>query len=107
MLRFTGFCEESVQESQIETRRVRKIELLYYLEDDTVQVSEPRQANSGMPQGLVVKRHRVPHPAPEVRNSDCNSGRFDGDFAILAYLTDIFDRRRAACGTAPRCPPAP
>jgi hypothetical protein len=40
VLRFTGFREESVQESQIETRRVRKIELLYYLEDDTVQVSD-------------------------------------------------------------------
>ena len=40
MLRFTGFREESVQESQIETRRVRKIELLYYLEDDTVQVRD-------------------------------------------------------------------
>ena len=26
--------------AQIETRRVRKIELLYYLEDDTVQVSD-------------------------------------------------------------------
>ena len=40
VLRFSGFCEESVQESQIETRRVRKIELLYYLEDDTVQVRD-------------------------------------------------------------------
>ena len=36
------------------------IELFYYLEDDSLQVSEPRQANSGMPQGLVIKRHRVP-----------------------------------------------
>eukprot|EP01046_Picozoa_sp_COSAG06_P007799 COSAG06_NODE_387_length_16435_cov_28.429603_1_plen_446_part_00 len=64
VLRFQGYCEEEVQDSQIETRRVRKIELFYYIEDDSLQVSEPRQANSGMPQGLVVKRHRVPHPNP-------------------------------------------
>lgn len=65
VLRFQGYCEEEVHESQIETRRVRRIELFYYIEDDSLQVSEPRQANSGMPQGLVVKRHRVPHPSPE------------------------------------------
>mgnify|MGYP002634685802 FL=1 len=64
VLRFHGYCEEDVHDSQLETRRVRRIELFYYIEDDSVQVSEPRQANSGMPQGLVVKRHRVPHPSP-------------------------------------------
>lgn len=40
------------------------IELYYYLEDDSIHVSEPRVANSGIPQGLLVKRHRIPHPEP-------------------------------------------
>lgn len=46
-------------ESHIENHRVRKVVLLYYLKDDSAQVSEPRQENSGMPQGIFVKRHRA------------------------------------------------
>jgi len=32
--------------------RVRKVVFLYYLEDDTLQISEPKQDNSGLPQVL-------------------------------------------------------
>lgn len=30
--------------------RVRKVVFLYYLADDTLQISEPKQDNSGLPQ---------------------------------------------------------
>eukprot|EP00937_MAST-01D_sp_MAST-1D-sp2_P000269 g269.t1 len=43
--------------------RVRDVQVLYYLVDDTLEVIEQKQVNSGMPQGTLVKRHKVPNPA--------------------------------------------
>lgn len=31
----------------------------YFLEDDTIKISEPREENSGIPQGSFLKRHKV------------------------------------------------
>ncbi|KAJ9460319.1 putative calcium-binding protein CML16 [Diplonema papillatum] len=58
-LRFYGFFREPVVESPTENARLRKVIVLFYLEDDTIQVSEPRQVNSGLTQGALIKRHRV------------------------------------------------
>lgn len=46
-------------ESALETSKLRKITLLYYLEDHSIQISEPRQMNSGTPQGIFLKRQTV------------------------------------------------
>jgi hypothetical protein len=51
-----------VHESANENFRVRNVRVLYYLEDDSMQVSEPKEENSGIPQGVFIKRHRVPKP---------------------------------------------
>ena len=40
--------------------QVRKVHLHYYLEDDTLSLLEPRRHNSGLDQGVLVKRHRIP-----------------------------------------------
>lgn len=50
MLRFFGYFQEAVTESNIENHRVRRVVVLYYLADDTMQVTEPKQDNSGIPQ---------------------------------------------------------
>ena len=39
---------------------MRKCTIYMYLEDESVHVEEPRQPNSGIPQGVFLKRHRVP-----------------------------------------------
>ena len=57
-----AYFEEVVPGSQIESKRVRKCMLYYYLEDDCLQVFEPCEENSGLPQGCLVRRHRVPKP---------------------------------------------
>jgi len=44
----------------MENYRVRKVTILYYLEDNTLQVNEPKEENSGIPQGAFVKRHHIP-----------------------------------------------
>lgn len=60
VLRFFGFFIEPVLHSPVETHRVRKVEVLYYLNDDSLQVVEPRDdANSGLMQGILVQRHKT------------------------------------------------
>lgn len=62
VLRFYGYFKEAVVETNLENYRVRKVIMLYYLEDDTCHVQEPRQDNSGIPQGQLIRRHRFPAP---------------------------------------------
>jgi hypothetical protein len=60
VLRFYGYFREAVCESNMENSRVRKVIIFYYLDDDTMQLSEPRVDNSGVPQGNLIRRHRIP-----------------------------------------------
>ncbi|KAK6187064.1 hypothetical protein SNE40_006312 [Patella caerulea] len=60
VLRFNGYFTQTIIESPDETYRVRPIELYYYLEDDTIAVFEPHVENSGMPQGKLIKRQKLP-----------------------------------------------
>lgn len=59
VLRWYGFYREAVDESQVEQERIRKVSILYYLEDDTMELAEPRETNSGLPQGNLVRRHPI------------------------------------------------
>mmetsp|Transcript_81867 Transcript_81867/g.228093 ORF Transcript_81867/g.228093 Transcript_81867/m.228093 type:complete len:747 (+) Transcript_81867:82-2322(+) len=63
VLRFYGYFRESVVETNLENYRVRQVVIYYYLEDDTCQIIERKQENSGIPQGQVLRRHRFPGPS--------------------------------------------
>ena len=54
MLKFTGYFQEVVHEMPAEEYRIRKCIVYFYLEDDSIQVIEPRVENSGVPQGVCV-----------------------------------------------------
>ncbi|CDJ40995.1 hypothetical protein ETH_00005775 [Eimeria tenella] len=60
VLRFFAYFNEHVDESRLENYRSRPVEILYYLEDDTMAVVEPKIDNSGMRSGTLIKRHRFP-----------------------------------------------
>lgn len=62
MLSYEAYFKEAVEESRIERGRVRKCVIRYYLEDDTIAIMEPREENSGIPQGIFLKRHKAPRP---------------------------------------------
>ena len=62
VLRFYGYFKEAVHSSPIETWRVRRCVLYLYLEDESLHIAEPKIENSGIPQGVFVKRHRIPKP---------------------------------------------
>ena len=50
VLRFYGYYQEHVVEDPRENARVRPVVFFFYLEDGTLQVSEPKVDNSGLPQ---------------------------------------------------------
>jgi len=55
-----------VTESNLENYRVRRCVIYFYLEDESIHVAEPKQQNSGIPQGVFLKRHRIPGDAGHV-----------------------------------------
>lgn len=57
MLRWFGYFKEVLPESPRETYRVRRVVLHYYLVNDTMDVEEPKQLNSGIDQVQIYKQH--------------------------------------------------
>ena len=62
VLRYESYFLEAVNESDMENFRVRRCNILYYLEDGSMQIVEPKIENSGLPQGNFIKRHKIPKP---------------------------------------------
>ncbi|NXQ86574.1 EFHC1 protein, partial [Nyctibius grandis] len=60
VLKFDAYFQEEVPLSAVERYRVRQVTIYYYLEDDSMSVTEPVVQNSGIPQGTLLRRHRVP-----------------------------------------------
>eukprot|EP00049_Salpingoeca_infusionum_P005694 m.95331 g.95331 ORF g.95331 m.95331 type:complete len:620 (+) comp13056_c0_seq1:128-1987(+) len=61
---FDCYFQEAVHERRDEHFRVRMCKLYFFPEDDTLEIIEPQKPNSGLPQGKILRRHRVPKPAP-------------------------------------------
>ena len=77
VLRFEAFTTEQVPENLTEPFRVRKFTIMYFLVDDSIQINEHRQQNSGYAQGVFMKRHRIP-----------SKGRGNEDFITLFDFSD-------------------
>ncbi|NXY19486.1 EFHC1 protein, partial [Atrichornis clamosus] len=60
VLKFDAYFQEEVPTSAEEHYRIRQVGIFYYLEDDSMCVIEPVVKNSGLLQGKLMKRHRVP-----------------------------------------------
>jgi hypothetical protein len=91
VLRFYAFFQESISERPDENARYRQCVLMYFMEDGTIRISEPRQENSGIPQGTFLKRHRVP-------KADGTGFLGPGDFRVGEDLV-IYGRRFHLTGT--------
>lgn len=59
VLKFNSYFVEHVVESAYENYRIRKCDIYYYLDDDTIHITEIKEENSGIPQGYFVKRHKI------------------------------------------------
>ncbi len=65
VLRYYGYFKEAVVESKLEQSRLRKLILFFYLEDGSLSMTEPRQVNSGLPQGALLKRQKTTRDGSE------------------------------------------
>ncbi|NXX85998.1 EFHC2 protein, partial [Urocolius indicus] len=64
VLSFDAYFEQEVPEKNQELYRIRHCKIYFYLEDDTIEVFEPRVKNSGIAQGTILRRQRIPLPPP-------------------------------------------
>ena len=62
VLMFHGYYEEDVLQSTIEDKRIIKCEIYFYVEDGTIEIIQKKQQNSGIPQGVFLRRKRVEKP---------------------------------------------
>ncbi|KAI5941172.1 EF-hand domain-containing protein 1 [Manis javanica] len=60
VLKFNAYFQEDVPMSTEEHYRIRHVNIYYYLEDDSMSIIEPVVENSGIPQGKLIKRQRLP-----------------------------------------------
>ncbi len=51
VLCFDAYLQEAVHEKKDQSYAIRICKIYFYLEDDSIQVVEPRTKNSGVPQG--------------------------------------------------------
>ncbi|XP_062039565.1 EF-hand domain-containing family member C2 [Lepus europaeus] len=65
VLCFDAYWENEVLDYCCEDYRIRYYKIYFYLEDDTIQVNEPAVKNSGLLQGVFIRRHRIPLPPPD------------------------------------------
>ena len=69
VLKFSAYFVEHIVESAYENYRIRKCNIFYYLEDDTMHIDEIREENSGIVQGYFVKRQRCPKDGETNKNN--------------------------------------
>jgi len=77
--------------------RTSRFNVYFYLEDDSIHISEPRTTNSGTPQGTFIRRHVIPaHDKPDAHLTvdDLNVGKQLVIYARVFQLTgcDEFTR---------------
>merc|ERR1712226_956530 len=81
--------------------RIRNCVLYFYLEDDSMHISEPKVENSGIPQGerkgtIFLKRHRAQKPDGSFYScADLNVGVSLDLYGRVFLLTDADNFTRA------------
>ncbi|KAK2575490.1 hypothetical protein KPH14_011217 [Odynerus spinipes] len=63
-LTFKAYYQETVEETWKTSFRIRLVTISFFLEDGTMKISEPIVDNSGLEQGVLVRRQRIPMPDP-------------------------------------------
>jgi len=85
--RFLAYFTEEAPENLTTPIRSRQVEIVFYLADDTVEISEPRVQNSGLSQGKVLRRHQVPKPGPGKERASTPSPLSTGERGKVPVFT--------------------
>lgn len=62
VLLFNAYYEEDVLQSAIEEKRIHTCEVYFYVEDGTMEIIQTKQENSGIVQGLFLRRSKIAKP---------------------------------------------
>ncbi|XP_074113019.1 EF-hand domain-containing family member C2 [Cotesia typhae] len=98
-LMFKAFFQQSDQERRESGRQIRVVTISFFLEDGTMKIVEPSVNNSGLEQGVLVRRQRIPMPDPVkyrfIDIIDLNIGKEPEIFGRVYKIVDcdIFTRR--------------
>lgn len=112
VLQFYAYFQESVTESALETYRVRYVSIYVYTEDDTIMIEEHRKRNSGMDQGVLLRRMNVMNPEHPKFNTTykCHDFYVGIDIDIAGVVYHIYDcdpqTRRYLIANGYDCPEA-
>lgn len=60
VLRFAAYFVDTVPYLRAEREQIRWVNVLVYMDDQTIQINEPKVRNSGLPHGIFLKRQKVP-----------------------------------------------
>ena len=85
VLRFYAYFRETVPESNDEEERVRYVRIHIYLEDDTIMIEEYRVRNSGMTQGVLLRRMRALNPHAEPFGTHYSREDFNVGISVEIY----------------------
>ena len=93
VLLFNAYYEEDVLQSAIETKRVLRCDFYFYVEDGTIEIIQTKQQNSGMPQGVFLRRSRVEKPQSLRNNSSEESQYYEINDLKLGNEVEIYSRK--------------
>lgn len=65
--------------------------MLYYLEDDTLHILEDRYENAGLPQGVFLKRHKVPKDGKSAESYHWSDLTLPSDLNIYSRVFRVYD----------------
>mmetsp|Transcript_68196 Transcript_68196/g.79370 ORF Transcript_68196/g.79370 Transcript_68196/m.79370 type:complete len:783 (+) Transcript_68196:59-2407(+) len=68
VLRFLAYTREPIVESNAETVRIRRMGIVFHTQDGSIAIREARQPNSGIVQGQVLQRQRVPRDTTNIQD---------------------------------------
>lgn len=80
------FTEPVVFQTAMETNRMHHCKFYFYVEDDTIEIIEMKQQNSGVPQGVFLRRGKIP------KNGSTSCFYSIDDFK-LGNVVDIYGRK--------------
>lgn len=89
VLNFKAYFLEPVVESATENYRVRKCTIYFHLDDDTFHIIEPRIPNSGIQQGVFLKRAKI--AKPDGSDYDWPDLKLGTDFEVNRRVFRIID----------------
>ena len=93
VLLFNAYYEEEVFQSALEVNRIHYCEIFFYVEDGTIEIILKKQENSGIPQGVFLRRSRVAKPGQSLESSWGNTLYYEINDMKIGNIVEIYSRK--------------